>query len=161
MAKNNVIRLLDARKIAYQAFTFSEEIHSAEGAAAAMGVSAHEVYKTLVVLRERGRPLLVLVPGGRQLDLRRLAAAVGEKKLRMATQREAEALTGLQVGGISALALLHKGFPVYIDESACRLDQIYVSGGQRGLNIRLAVADFVRLTGAVAVPAFAAAGELW
>ncbi len=209
MAKNNVTRLLDARKIVYQAFTFSEEIHSAEEAAAAMGVSAHEVYKTLVVLREssmarrrgnptcgapqraspsarplgsplplhccgqvgnprrpcatvddvggrhqqRGRPLLVLVPGGRQVDLRRLAAAVGEKKLHMATQREAEALTGLLVGGISALALLHKGFPVYIDESACRLDRIYVSGGQRGLNICLAVADFVRLTGAKAVPA--------
>lgn len=151
--KSNVLRLLSARKVPYQAFTFSAEIHSAEGAAEAMGVPAERVYKTLVVLRERGRPLLVLVPGGRQLDLRRLARAVDEKKLHMATQREAEALTGLLVGGISALALLNKGFAVYVDDSAGRLDEFYVSAGQRGLNVRLSVADFLRLTGARLVPA--------
>ncbi len=158
LPKTNALRLLDSRKVPYQAFTFSEEIHSAEGAAEAMGAPVAEVYKTLVVLRERGKPLLVLVPGGRQLDLRRLAKAVGEKKLRMATQREAESLTGLQVGGISALALLGKGFSVYIDASAQRLGQVYVSGGQRGLNIRLAVADLVRLTGARFVEASEGSG---
>jgi len=150
--KTNAIRLLTSRKIPYQAFTFSEEIHSAEEAAAAMGVPAQQVYKTLVVLRERGRPLLVLVPGGRQLDLRRLAQAIGEKKLRMATQREAESLTGLLVGGISALALLNRGFEVYIDDSARQWEEIYMSAGQRGLNIRLRTEDFLRLTGARAVP---------
>jgi len=152
-AKNNVLRLLEARKVAYQAFTYSDEIHSAEGAAEAMGVPAEQVYKTLVVLRERGRPILVMVPGGHELDLRRLAKALGEKKLRMATQREAEALTGLLVGGISALALLHKGFEVYIDASARRWSQIHVSAGQRGLNVRLAVVDLVKLTGARIVEA--------
>lgn len=154
--KTNVLRFLASRKVPYEAHTFSEEIHSAEEAAEAMGVPAAEVYKTLVVLRERGRPLLVLVPGHRQLDLRRLAKGIGEKKLRMATQREAESLTGLLVGGISALALLNKGFQVYVDSSAANLDQVYISAGQRGLNVRLAVADLVRLTGARMVEA---AGE--
>lgn len=152
-AKTNALRFLASRRVPYQAYTFSEGIHSAEEAAEAMGVPAAQVYKTLVVLRERGRPLLVIVPGGRQLDLRRLAKGIGEKKLRMASQREAESLTGLLVGGISALALLNKGFQVYIDSSAARLDQVYVSGGQRGLNVRLAVADLVRLTGARMVEA--------
>lgn len=151
--KNNVLRLLDSRKVPYQAFTYADEIHSAEGAAEAIGAPAEQVYKTLVVLRERGRPLLVLVPGGHELDLRRLAKGVGEKKLRMATQREAESLTGLLVGGISALALLNKGFEVYIDASASRYEQVYVSAGQRGLNVRLPVADLVRLTGARMVEA--------
>jgi len=153
--KNNVLRLLEARKVAYQAFSYSEEIHSAEEAAEAMGVPPEQVYKTLVVLRERGRPLLVMVPGGRQLDLRLLARALGEKKLRMATQREAEELTGLLVGGISALALLNKGFQVCIDASARRHEQVHVSAGQRGLNVRLSVADLIRLTGARVVEAVA------
>ncbi len=151
--RSNVLRFLTSRRVPHQAFTFSTEIHSAEGAAEAMGVPAAAVYKTLVVLRERGRPLLVLVPGGCQLDLRGLARAIGEKKLHMATQREAEELTGLQVGGISALALLHKGLAVYVDSSAAQRAEICVSGGQRGLNVRLAVADFVRLTGARMVQA--------
>lgn len=151
--RSNVLRLLAARQIPYQAFNFSDEIHSAEGAAEAMGVPTQQVYKTLVVLRERGRPLLVLVPGGRQLDLRRLARAVGEKKLRMASQREAEALTRLRVGGISALALLNRGFAVYIEASARQFTEIYVSAGQRGLNVRLPVADLMRLTEARLVEA--------
>jgi len=155
LPKNNVLRLLEARKVPYQAFTYSEDIHSAEGAAEAMGVPREQVYKTLVVLRERGRPLLVMVPGGHQLDLRCLAKALGEKKLRMATQREAESLTGLLVGGISALALLHKGFEVCIDASVRNYEQVHVSAGQRGLNVRLAVADLVRITGARMVEAVA------
>jgi Cys-tRNA(Pro)/Cys-tRNA(Cys) deacylase len=148
--KTNALRLLTSRKVSFQAFTFSDEVHSAEGAAQAMGVPVEQVYKTLVVLRERPhtRPLLVIVPGDGQIELRKLAAAVGEKKLRMAAQKEAESLTGLQVGGISALALLNKGFDIYIDSSAERWEQVYVSGGQRGLNIRLPVADLVRVTSA-------------
>lgn len=67
---------------------------------------------------------------------------------RQATQREAEQLTGLQVGGISALALLHKGFRVLLDDSALLLERIVVSGGQRGLNIELAVDDLIAITGA-------------
>ena len=77
-----------------------------------------------------------------------LAAAVGEKKLKMATQAEAERLTGLQVGGISALALLNKGFEVYLSDSARDLPALHVSAGDRRANLRLAVADFVALTGA-------------
>ena len=155
MPRNNVVRLLEARHIAHQVLSFSSEIHDAEGAAAAMGVPPQQVFKTLVVLRERGRPLLALVPAGRQLDLRLLARSTGDKKLRMATQREAESLTGLLVGGISALALLNKGFEVWIDASATEWPELYVSAGERGLNVRLPVADLQRLTGARLAPAAA------
>ena len=73
----------------------------------------------------------------------------------MATHAEAEKMTGLQVGGISALALLNRGFAVYLDESARAYEQILVSAGQRGLDIKLAVADMVKVTNA----RFVAAGE--
>jgi Cys-tRNA(Pro)/Cys-tRNA(Cys) deacylase len=144
--KSNIIRLLEARRIPYHALTYSAAIRSAEEVAKVLGVPAQEVYKTLVVLPPRGRPLLVAIPGSCVLDLKRLAQAIGAKKLRMATPQEAERLTGLQVGGISALALLDRGFQVYLDQSAQALTAVLISAGQRGMNLRLCVNDFVSLT---------------
>jgi Cys-tRNA(Pro)/Cys-tRNA(Cys) deacylase len=77
-----------------------------------------------------------------------LAKAVGEKKIKMASHREAETLTGLQVGGISALALLNKGFQICILREAQTLDHIVVSAGRRGVDLRLRVEDLIRVTGA-------------
>jgi Cys-tRNA(Pro)/Cys-tRNA(Cys) deacylase len=151
--KSNVMRLLEARHIPYQAYTYSAEIRSAEDVAQVLGVPAHQVLKTLVVLPTRGKPLLVIIPGPCALDLKRLAHALGEKRLRMATQKEAEALTGLQVGGISALALLDRGFRIYVDRAAAGLAAVIVSAGQRGMNLRLRTADFVRVTQARLVAA--------
>jgi Cys-tRNA(Pro)/Cys-tRNA(Cys) deacylase len=144
----NSMRLLDANRVAYETSLFSPDIHSATDAADAMGMDPDMVYKTLVVLRPAGRPLLVMIAGSRELNPKTLATSIGEKKVHMATQREAESLTGLQVGGISALALLNKGFDVYIDRPAEKLERVAVSAGQRGVNLRLAVADLVRVTGA-------------
>jgi Cys-tRNA(Pro)/Cys-tRNA(Cys) deacylase len=146
MEKTNALRLLDARGIPYRLFTFSPSIHSATEVAQVLGLPAHQVYKTLVVLRTQGRPLLVMIAGDRELDLKRVAAAVGDKKVRMATQREAEALTGLQVGGISALALLGRPFDIFLDRAALVLEQIVVSAGKRGMNVQLAVDDLLRIT---------------
>lgn len=146
--RTNSMRLLDAHKVAYEVFTFSTDIHSAIGVAEAVGLEPDTVYKTLVVKPFQGKPLLVMVAGDAPIDLPALAASVGEKKLHMASQREAEALTGLQVGGISALALMNKGFVVCIDRAAQALTHVTVSAGQRGINLRLAVDDLIRITGA-------------
>lgn len=146
---NNVTRFLDSRKVPYTAFETPAEKLSALEAAALLGVPADSVYKTIVVKRDRpGKPILAVVPGPDVVDLKLLAAFLGEKKLHLPTEREAEQLTGLQAGGISPLALINKGFQVVIDESAQRHTEIHVSGGQRGLNIRLPVADLARLTNA-------------
>ncbi len=151
--KTNAMRFLDARKVPYETFTFPPSIHSAQGVAEEVGVPAHTVFKTLVVIPPEGKALLVLAPGDGELDLHRLAGALGMKKLRMATQKEAEKLTGLLVGGISALALLEKGFRVYIDRSALKLEHIMVSAGRRGINLRLRVADLLAVTSAQVVDA--------
>jgi Cys-tRNA(Pro)/Cys-tRNA(Cys) deacylase len=89
---------------------------------------------------------LVLVAAGRALDLKRLAAALGEKKVSMATQAEAERLTGLQTGGISPLALLNRGFDIVLSAEAERLDYLHLSAGQRGANLRLNPQDLIALT---------------
>jgi len=105
--KNNAMRLLDSRHIAYTVhhWVFAPDQHAAGEVAAQLDMPPAQVFKTLVVLSPvpKAKPLLVIVGGDREVDLKKLAAAAGEKKLAMATQREAESLTGLQVGGISAL----------------------------------------------------------
>ena len=151
--KTNAMRMLEARKIPFETYAFDPDIHSADGVAEALGLPAHQVYKTLVVMRQQGKPLLVLVDGDRELDLKRLARAVGEKKLSMASYKEAESLTGLQVGGISALALVNRGFDVYIDRAATELSHILVSAGCRGVNLKLSVEDLIRITRAKVVEA--------
>jgi Cys-tRNA(Pro)/Cys-tRNA(Cys) deacylase len=145
--KNNVTRLLDQREIDYVVFELPQEKLSAEVTAARLGVPLDLVYKTIVVKRAgRGKPILAVVPGNREVDLKKLAVAVGEKKVFLTTQKEAEGLTKLKVGGISPLALMNRGFQVVIDQTAINYPEIHVSGGQRGLNIRLPVDDLAKLT---------------
>ena len=173
--KLNSMRLLDARKIPYVATEYDalREFHSATDAAQLIGAPVEAVYKTLVVLRDpsttlrlrsgqdlgrapkSGKPLLVLIASQREVDSKLLAQSLGDakRKLRMATQREAESLTGLQVGGISALALLNRGFEIVLDEPALALDQIHISAGQRGVDLRLAVKDLIAVTNARVVRA--------
>src|SRR5438445_13660820 len=103
--KLNSMRVLEAQRVRYEVLSFPDTIHSAVGVAAYYGLPPAQVYKTLVVVLSQGQPALVLIAGDRELQHKRLAPAYGEKKLRMATQKEAEAWTGLKFGGISALTL--------------------------------------------------------
>lgn len=151
--KTNAMRLLEQRKVAYTAHVYAPELHNAVEVAVALGVPPEMVYKTLVVLRERGRPLLVMVAAPREIEPRQLARSLGEKSVRMAPHREAERLTGLQVGGIGALALLSKPFEVCLDQPALTLTELLVNGGRRGLNLRLRVDDLIGLTNARIVAA--------
>ncbi|GAB4494686.1 MAG: aminoacyl-tRNA deacylase [Anaerolineales bacterium] len=153
MTKNNITRLLDQKKIPYTAFELPEEKLGAQETARQLGVPVAQVFKTIVAKREgRGKTILAIVPGDREVDLKALARALGEKKLLLTTQREAEALTNLQAGGISPLALLNKGFECVLDESAQTWEQIHISGGQRGLNLRLPTAALIQLTAARLAP---------
>ncbi len=145
MPVNNVTRLLNAKKIPYQAFETADEKLGAEETARLLGVPPEVVFKTIVVTRERGKPILVIVPATGEVDLKKVAAILGEKKVHLPTQKQAEALTGLLAGGISPLALIPKGYQVVIDLSAKQHEHIHISGGQRGLNIALAPQDLAVL----------------
>lgn len=151
--KSQAMRALDAKGIPYTATVYdtNAEFHSADEAAGILGVPLDAMYKTLVVLREgvRSRPIIVMIPSDTQLDLKALAQSLDEKKLRMATQREAEQLTGMQAGGISVLGLKRPAaFDIYIDARASGLDTIHISAGERGIEIALKSTDLVRLTSA-------------
>ena len=151
--KTNAMRVLDARGIAYSTASYSPTLHSGEEVAHAIGQPPEQVFKTLVAVAEPAHWLLVIVPSNAELDLKRCAAAVGVKRLRMATRKEAESKTGLLAGGISALALLHKPFSIYLDRHAEHWDAIWISAGQRGFNLRIAVADLMAVTRATVIDA--------
>jgi Cys-tRNA(Pro)/Cys-tRNA(Cys) deacylase len=148
--KNNVTRFLDSKRIAYQVFTYAYDagVESAVQVAEAIGLPPAQVFKTLVVQPEEPnrKPLLVVIPGPDTLDLKALAKATNLKKAKMAPHEQAEKLTGLQTGGISPLALINKGFDVYLDEQAQAFPTIAVSAGQRGANVLLPVKELIQLT---------------
>jgi Cys-tRNA(Pro)/Cys-tRNA(Cys) deacylase len=156
--KTQAMRTLEGKRIPYEVLTYPDDMRDAEEIALVLDVEPEIVFKTLVVLPpEAGKkPLLVLVPADHQLDLKKLAEVTGAKKLKMATHREAEQLTGLQVGGISAVALMGKPFVVLIDRSVEAIDQIIISAGKRGLQLKLAARDLIKLTNARVVDVSAA-----
>jgi Cys-tRNA(Pro)/Cys-tRNA(Cys) deacylase len=94
-----------------------------------------------------------MIAADRHLDLKKLAAAIGEKKVSMATHADAEKLTGLKVGGIGALALIHKKWDVYLDQPALQAGSICVNAGQRGVNLCVPVADLIRVLDAKVIEA--------
>jgi Cys-tRNA(Pro)/Cys-tRNA(Cys) deacylase len=153
MGKNNVIRKLEAERIPYQRFDLPAEKLSALEAAAQLGVDPNQVFKTIVTLPEgRGKPVLAILPGPCSVDLKALAASLGEKKLSLPTQSAAEQITGMQSGGISPIALCGRGFRCIVDELATLFEHIHISGGERSLNIRLKTHDLLHLLNAILAP---------
>ena len=146
MKPNNVTRLLDSRKIPYTAFELPAEKLGAVEVALLLDVPPEQVFKTIVVAREgKGKPILALTPGPAEVDLKALAKAVGEKKLVLPSEREAERLTGLQVGGISPLALLDRRWPIIIDETIILFDRIEISAGKVGVGVIVEVEGLLRV----------------
>lgn len=150
-------RMLDAAGINYtlHAYDYDPSAESiGEAAAAALGVEAGEVFKTLMV-RVDGRPACVVAPSDGQVSMKRVAAALGAKAAAMMPQPEAERLSGYKVGGISPFGQT-RAFPVLLDRSALGRTAIFVNGGQRGLQVRLPADALVGLL--KAIPADIAAG---
>lgn len=121
-----------------------------EEAAAALGIPAERVFKTLLANVD-GVLTVAVVPVSGQLDLKALARAVGGRKASMADPKAAERSTGYVVGGISPLGQ-KRAHPTVVDTTALDHPTIFVSAGRRGLEVEVAPADLVRLTAAVTAP---------
>jgi Cys-tRNA(Pro)/Cys-tRNA(Cys) deacylase len=143
---------LDKAGVAYRTHSYTHTTGAAYGleAAAATGIEPARVFKTLVAEVD-GALTVAIVPVAAKLDLKALAAAVGGKRAKMAEVAAAERATGYVAGGISPLGQ-RKRLPTVLDASAEGFDTVFCSAGRRGLEIELAPADLVRLTGAKVAP---------
>jgi Cys-tRNA(Pro)/Cys-tRNA(Cys) deacylase len=118
-------------------------------AAEALGVSAGMVLKTLMAEVD-GKPVCVVVPSDREVSMKKLAAAFGGKSAQMMKPADAERITGYRVGGISPFGQKRK-FPTAIESSAMTLAEVFMNGGQRGLQVKMAPADAARAMNAKVV----------
>ncbi|HST50057.1 Cys-tRNA(Pro) deacylase [Jatrophihabitans sp.] len=121
-----------------------------EEAAAQLGIDPRRMFKTLIAAVDN-RLVCAVVPVAGRLNLKALASAAGGRRAEMADPAKAQRATGYVVGGISPLG--HKSaLPVLVDSSATGFDTVFVSAGKRGLQLELAPADLLRLTGAGTAP---------
>lgn len=162
---------LDTHGIAYDVHRYEHDPAAASfgmEAAEVLGLDPDVVFKTLMAKLEgaslegaslegasleggRGELVVAIVPVAEMLDLKALARAAGAKRATMADVTDAERATGFIAGGISPFGQ-KKRHRTFIDETAEICDRVYVSGGQRGLDISLTPADVIRATDAVVAP---------
>ena len=159
--KTNAARLLDQLGIRYQLreYEVDPDDLAAETVAAKIGMPAEQVFKTLVARGERNGICLAVIPGDRELDLKALASAAGERKIQMVPVKELQTLTGYIRGGVTALAA-KRDFPVYVDETIDLFDVVSISAGARGLQILIAPADYLRATNATLASLAQAKGSM-
>ena len=145
MTKTNVMRLLDAAGIAYEAGEYEVDESDLSGSHAAdmMGADHDSMFKTLVLKGEKTGYLVCCIPVDEELDLKKTAKAAGDKKVEMIHMKELLPLTGYIRGGCSPIGM-KKHFPTYIHETCRQFPYIYVSAGVRGLQIKLAPGDLIR-----------------
>ncbi len=148
------VRAAEAAKIEFALRRYEHDA-SAESfgleAADKLGLTPERVFKTLVARLDGKDLLMVLVPMAARLDLKKLAAAAGAKKADMADPAAAERATGYVVGGISPLGG-RKKLPALVDDSALAFPTVFVSAGQRGLQMELSPHDLIRLMNAKTAP---------
>ncbi len=142
--KTPATNMLDAAGIAYSLHTYDYDPNAERiglQAAESLGVAGGSVVKTLMALVD-GKPVCVMVPSDREVNMKKLAAAAGGKSAQMMKPADAERLSGYHVGGISPFGQ-KRAVPALMDRDAFALAEIFLNGGQRGLQIKLTPADAV------------------
>ncbi len=147
MIKTNAMRLLDAKKISYESFTYPPEITDGEQVANQLQEDANAVFKTLVTVSDKGEHFVFCVPVCASLDLKKAAKAAGAKSVSMIRQKELEPLTGYVHGGCSPVGM-KKRFRTFLDASAQNFAQIYVSAGKPGQQMKLSPGALASFCGA-------------
>ncbi len=152
MTKTNAARLLERAHVPFDlvAYEVDESDLSAEHLAATIGQDINRVFKTLVLKGDRTGHFVCVVPGNREVDLKKAAKASGNKKAEMIHMKDLLAVTGYIRGGCSPVGM-KKPFPTFFHESCMNYDEIFVSAGMRGLQLKIAPQHLVDFVGAECV----------
>lgn len=148
--KTNAARLLDGLGIAYELklYEVDPDDLSVTNVARKIGLPTKQVFKTLLTVASTGEHYFAVVPGDRELDLKKMAAVVSVKQLELESLKKVEPLTGYVRGGVTVLAA-KKAFTCVADYATETFDVISVSAGARGTQLILAPADYLRATSAL------------
>lgn len=143
--KTNVARLMDKAKVKYQLVPYEvdESNLSAIHVAEQLGEDVAQVFKTLVLHGDKNGYFVCVIPGDKEVDLKKAAKISGNKNCEMVAVKELLPLTGYIRGGCSPIGM-KKHFPTYIHDTVGQFDYVYVSAGQRGLQIKLSPSDLIR-----------------
>jgi Cys-tRNA(Pro)/Cys-tRNA(Cys) deacylase len=143
--KTNVTRLLDALGIAHRVVSYEADPSdlSAISAAEKLGIPAGRVFKTLALRGDKGGIFLCCLPGDEEINLKKAAAAAGEKSVAMLPLKDLLAATGYVRGGCSPIGT-KRAYAVFIDEAAILHEEISISAGARGTQVLLAPDDLLR-----------------
>ncbi|MGF7148014.1 Cys-tRNA(Pro)/Cys-tRNA(Cys) deacylase [Sphingomonas zeicaulis] len=151
MAKTTrATKLLEGAKIVFTVHEYAYDAnaqHVGLQAAEALGEDPARVLKTLMALVD-GKPVCAIVPSDKEVAMKKLAAAFGGKHAEMMKVPQAERISGYKVGGISPFGQMRK-VPTAIEVEALAHAQVYINGGQRGLQVRLAPTDAARVIDAI------------
>lgn len=143
--KTNVMRILDGKKMKYKSYCYLDSgVVSGMEVASVLGQDCNRVFKTLVTAGRSGANYVFVIPVCRELDLKKAAACVGEKKLEMLKSRELLGLTGYVHGGCSPIGM-KKSFATVVDQSAENFDTIIFSAGKVGYQVELPLEDLQRV----------------
>ena len=148
--KTNAARLLDRAGIPYKMipYEFDENDLAAQHVADSLGQDIKMVFKTLVLQGDKTGHIVCVVPGDKEVDLKALAKASGNKKVEMIAMKDLLSVTGYIRGGCSPIGM-KKRFPTYFHSTAINYDHIYVSAGVRGLQLELSPADLIGFVGGI------------
>ncbi len=149
MGKTIVMRVLEAKGISYTVHKHARKQYTAEGVAEDLGVPVAWVVKAMIV--KRGSPprsggnfALVAVSGDKQLSLKKVAEALGEKDVAMASGRDVQRVTGFQVGAVSVVGFRRKDITAFVDQGVLALERAFISSGRPDAGLALAPQDLLR-----------------
>ncbi len=153
VGKTNAMRILESLAISFEVreYQVDPDDLSAESVAAKVGLPPEQVFKTLIVRGDRHGLCFAIIPGNMELDPKALAKLTGDRRVDMVPLKDVQTLTGYIRGGVTAMGA-KKDFPVFADETLEICDIISVSAGQRGVQLLLNPADYVRAVGATLGP---------
>jgi Cys-tRNA(Pro)/Cys-tRNA(Cys) deacylase len=148
MNKTNAARLLDSKGISYEIIPYDvdESDLSANAVASKLGQDVDQVFKTLVLQGDKTGVFICIIPGSKELDLKKAAKASGNKNAVMVHMKEILELTGYIRGGCSPVGMKKK-YSTYIDDNCILYNRIFVSAGARGLQLGIAPDDLILVTG--------------
>lgn len=131
------MRILEERGIAHEPRQQARKQFSAEGVAEDLGVPVAWVVKAMIVQCSDRSFSLVVIPGDKQLSLKKVGGALGDKNVRMATQRDVQRVTGYQVGAVSVLGFRRDDIPSYLDQHVLELERVIISSGRPDMGLEL------------------------